>query len=285
MKKSAEIPVEMADVSSSTHCPQITQGGDDLDSDQDASYDENSDGVSTRRKCRYQIFNSCAETPLLCFRGRDQLKDAIERYTLKMKVNVRYVKNDKERIRLYVGGKVVPGFCMLHITLRSDWFQIVTYDPNHACCPELKNKRSSTSRICGKYESTVKANPSWKARALKEKVQEGISVDVSITMIKRVKAKVMKTIMDSQSGEYSKLFDYALELNRSNPGTSEHIALDPEEEDHVFLRIYICFDACRRGFLDGCRRVPGLGGCFLKGTLKCELLSAVGRDTNIQVTQ
>jgi hypothetical protein len=104
-------------------------------------------------------------------------------------------------------------------------------------------------------------------------------------MIKRVKAKVMKTIMDSQSGEYSKLFDYALELNRSNPGTSEHIALDPEEEDHVFLRIYICFDACRRGFLDGCRRVPGLGGCFLKGTLKCELLSAVGRDTNIQVTQ
>jgi len=81
----------------------------------------------------------------------------------------------------------------------------------------------------------------------------------------------------------TKLFDYALELKRSNPRTSVHIALDPEEEDHVFQRIYICFDACRRGFLDGCWRVLGLDGCFLKGPMKGELLSAVGRDANNQI--
>jgi len=179
---------------------------------------------------------------------------------------------------LYVGGKVVLGFYASYNS-RSDWFQIVTYNPNHACCPELKNKRLSTSIICDKYESTIKANPSWKARAMKETVQEDTGVDESITMIKRAKAKVM----DSQSGEYSKLFDYALELKRSNPGTSVHIALDPEEEDHVFQRIYICFDACRRGFLDGCWRVLGLDGCFLKGPMKGELLSAVGRDVNNQI--
>jgi hypothetical protein len=53
-------------------------------------------------------------------------------------------------------------------------------------------------------------------------------------MIKRANACVMKKIMDTQTGEYSKLFDYALELQRSNPGTSVYVALDPEEEDHVF---------------------------------------------------
>jgi len=47
-------------------------------------------------------------------------------------------------------------------------------------------------------------------------------------MIKRAKARVVKKMMDCQTGEYSKLFDYALELKRSNPGTSVHIALDPE---------------------------------------------------------
>jgi hypothetical protein len=92
-----------------------------------------------------------------------------------------------------------------------------------------------------------------------------MGVDVSITMIKRAKAHVMKKIMDTQTGEYSKLFDYALELQRSNLGTGVHVALDPEEEDHVFQRFHICFDACRRGFLDGCRRIVGLNGCFLKG--------------------
>jgi len=54
--------------------------------------------------------------------------------------------------------------------------------------------------------------PSWKARAMKETLQEDMGVDVSITMIKRAKARVMKKIMDTQTGEYSKLFDYALEL-------------------------------------------------------------------------
>jgi len=133
------------------------------------------------------------------------------------------------------------------------------------------------------YESTIKANPSWKARAMKETVQEDMGVDVSITMIKRAKARVMKKIMDTQTGEYSKLFDYALELQRSNPRTSVHVALDPEEEDHVFQRFYVCFDACRRGFLEGCRRIIGLDGYFLKGPLKGELLSAIGRDANNQI--
>jgi hypothetical protein len=64
-----------------------------------------------------------------------------------------------------------------------------------------------------------------------------MGVDVSITMIKRAKARVVKKIMDCQVGEYSKLFDYALELKRSNPGSSVHVALDLEEKDHVFQRI------------------------------------------------
>ncbi|BAF23783.2 Os08g0432600 [Oryza sativa Japonica Group] len=269
---------------------QVLEGGDGaeyFDSDGDASYDEDSDGVFTRRKCRFPIFDSFADTPQfavdMCFRGKDQLKDAIERYALKKKINIRYVKNEQKRIRAVCRWKGCPWLLYASHNSRSDWFQIVTYNPNHACCPELKNKRLSTRRICDRYESTIKANPSWKAREMKETVQEDMGVDVPITMIKRAKAHVMKKIMDTQTGEYSKLFDYALELQRSNPGTSVHVALDPEEEDHVFQRFYVCFDACRRGFLEGCRRIIGLDGCFLKGPLKGELLSAIGRDANNQL--
>jgi len=35
--------------------------------------------------------------------------------------------------------------------------------------------------------------------------------------------------------------------------------------------------------LEGCRRVIGIDGCFLKGPLKGELLSAIGRDANNQI--
>ena len=108
----------------------------------------------------------------------------------------------KKGLGLYVGGKVVLGFCMLHTTQGLIGFKFSHIIPTMLSCPELKNKRLSTSRIYDKYESTVKANPSWKARAMKETVQEDTGVDESITMIKRAKAKVMKKIMDSQSGEY-----------------------------------------------------------------------------------
>jgi hypothetical protein len=83
-----------------------------FDSDHDASYDEDSDSVSRRRICRFPIFDSHAETPHfvvdMCFRGKDQLKDAIERYALKMKVNIRYPKNDKQRLRAICMWKGCP---------------------------------------------------------------------------------------------------------------------------------------------------------------------------------
>ncbi|XP_019173411.1 PREDICTED: uncharacterized protein LOC109168986 [Ipomoea nil] len=39
----------------------------------------------------------------------------------------------------------------------------------------------------------------------------------------------------------------------------------------------------KKGFLAGCRKFIGLDGCFLKGKLKGEILTAVGRDGNNQM--
>ncbi|CAH9137598.1 unnamed protein product, partial [Cuscuta epithymum] len=51
----------------------------------------------------------------------------------------------------------------------------------------------------------------------------------------------------------------------------------------VFQRMYMCLGPVKRGFLEGCRKVIGLDDCFLKGQLKGEILSAVGRDGNNQM--
>lgn len=44
--------------------------------------------------------------------------------------------------------------------------------------------------------------------------------------------------------------------------------------------MYVCIDACKRGFVAGCRPLVGLDGCFLKGRYKAQLLVAVGIDPN-----
>ncbi|CAH9122476.1 unnamed protein product [Cuscuta epithymum] len=48
----------------------------------------------------------------------------------------------------------------------------------------------------------------------------------------------------------------------------------------MFRRIYVYFGGMKNGFLEGCRKIVGLDGCFLKGLLKGEILTAVGRDAN-----
>ncbi|KAL0423311.1 UNVERIFIED_CONTAM: hypothetical protein Sradi_0865900, partial [Sesamum radiatum] len=41
-----------------------------------------------------------------------------------------------------------------------------------------------------------------------------------------------------------------------------------------------CLNGPREGFLEGCRPIIGLDGCFLKGLYKGQLLSTIGRDGN-----
>ena len=51
-----------------------------------------------------------------------------------------------------------------------------------------------------------------------------------------------------------------------------------------FGRMYVSLAAMKKGFLEGCRPIIGIDGCFLKGPFKGQLLSAIGRDENNMYT-
>jgi hypothetical protein len=72
------------------------------------------------------------------------------------------------------------------------------------------------------------------------------------------------------------LRDYGAELMRSNPGRSLYINL----AGNLFSTCYMSLDACKRGFLGGCRPIICLDGCFIKTKYGGQLLTAVGMDPN-----
>jgi alpha-galactosidase len=94
----------------------------------------------------------------------------------------------------------------------------------------------TSRRIANKYEKLIKANPQWSIQSMRETIQEEIFVDASVSMIKRAKSIVMHRVYDVNKGEYGMVFDYQLELLRSNPGSIVVVKLDTDEPQPTFMR-------------------------------------------------
>ncbi|MBA0655734.1 hypothetical protein Goklo_008182 [Gossypium klotzschianum] len=78
--------------------------------------------------------------------------------------------------------------------------------------------------------------------------------------------KVLKEMEIDVIEEHVALYDFVEELRKSNRGSKIEIKIERLAPGFppLFQRFYTCFDALRRGFLDGCRPILGLDGCYLK---------------------
>jgi len=166
---------------------------------------------------------------------------------------------------------------------RTDSWQVASLNDLHTCPPRRDNKLVTASRIAEKYEKFIMANPIWSLERMRTTIQEEMFAMVSISKLKRAKAIVMQKELDATKGQYQLLYRYQLELLRSNPGSTVIVKKELQLEPPVFQRMYICLDACKKGFMAGCRKVLGLDGCFFKGATNGELLCAIGRDANNQM--
>ncbi|KAM3289496.1 hypothetical protein P3S67_017784 [Capsicum chacoense] len=85
--------------------------------------------------------------------------------------------------------------------------------------------------------------------------------------------------------EFASLYDYADMIKTTNPESSCWIKIDKETKPgkNLFVYFYVFFHAFKQGWLEGCRKIIGFNGFFLKGACKGELLIAVGKNGNNQM--
>ncbi|KAL0391443.1 UNVERIFIED_CONTAM: hypothetical protein Slati_4529400 [Sesamum latifolium] len=96
----------------------------------------------------------------------------------------------------------------------------------------------------------------------------------------KAKKYALELIKGDVKEQYSRLYDYCHTVVKHNPGSSLFMKLNKELNPPVLQRMYFCLKGMKDGFLDGCRPIIGLDGCFLKGLYKGQLLAAIGRDPN-----
>ncbi|KAK5771744.1 hypothetical protein PVK06_047986 [Gossypium arboreum] len=106
------------------------------------------------------------------------------------------------------------------------------------------------------------------------KKRVGSGRTVSRTKCMRAKIRALELVQGYHKAQYANIYDYLLELKRSNLSTTIICKLDRR----LFQRLYVCLEECKFGWLTSCRRIIGLDGCWLKGYYDEHLLTVVGVD-------
>ncbi|XP_072086974.1 uncharacterized protein [Arachis hypogaea] len=92
-------------------------------------------------------------------------------------------------------------------------------------------------------------------------MKEDYNVQLNQKMITRAIKQAKETVLGSEGAQFGKLRDYLNEIHKSNPRSTAHMNTLPQPQgSNLFQRLYISFDACKRGFRNGCRPLIGLDG-------------------------
>ncbi|XP_074276995.1 uncharacterized protein LOC141600650 [Silene latifolia] len=95
------------------------------------------------------------------------------------------------------------------------------------------------------------------------------------------KKRTKLIIYGNGKDQYGRVWDYVAEVRKSNEGSSAFVVCDNiDRPSPIFKRLYIYLQACKEGFLKGCRPILGVDGCHLRGPYPGICLVAVGKDVN-----
>ena len=184
--------------------------------------------------------------------------------------------NDKQRVRAECT-KSCTWYLWASFDSRTKSFMIKKYVPDHTCTGKWKVYAFTAKFIADKYLESFRADQDMNLKNFSRVVQKGWNMTPSRSKLQRARRHAMKIIYGDEEKQYNMLWDYANEIRRSNPGSTFYVSIDANER---FRNCYMGLDACKRGFLAGCRPVIFIDGCHIKTRYRGQLLTAVGMDPN-----
>ena len=162
-------------------------------------------------------------------------------------------------------------------------YQIRSLSKVHTCMPTFKQKLLNSTWLAQHYEKEIRMNPGWPIKNFHMKIMNDLKCEVSKHSVYRAKRRAIIKINGTHEIQYSQVWDYAYEVKRVLPdSTVKILTADPEPgtDRGRFMRLYVCLGPLKKAFVQFCRHLVGLDGCFLKGPFGGQLLSAVGVDAN-----
>ncbi|XP_021715987.1 uncharacterized protein LOC110683888 [Chenopodium quinoa] len=224
------------------------------------------------------------------FSSREAFRDVVSKYVILQGRDLYYdISNIKVNQRL--GVKCVE-CCAFYLygawESRRATFIVKTMQLEHTCHGNMKRNRQLKSKwVAKQFLEVFKNRPHWLAKEIVETIRRAFKVVVQRGFAYKVKYAAHRMLHGLMHDQYAKVGGYIAALKGSNPGSSIELVtvakLSKQPAPPIFQRLFTCFEGLKKGWVDGCRKVICVDGCFLKTFLGGQLLSAVGRDGNEQM--
>jgi hypothetical protein len=245
--------------------------------------DSDSDGVKPKKYRQFNEKHDLTRPIKLAlgdqFRDAYEFKRALKTFAVQNGFDYYYRHNDLGRVSAICRGHE-QNDCKWRIHASIDatraCFQIKTLYPTHTCGIQYENTRCDVEYLVRVYKKDFKDDPTWTPYALQQRVKRDLNIDVPVDRCYRAKKEALRLIFGSHSSQYRLTRRYALAILSTNPGSSAYVCRDGA----FFQRMYICLEACKKGFKSGCRPMLCLDVCHLKGEYGGQLLCAIGIDGN-----
>ncbi|RYR10458.1 hypothetical protein Ahy_B05g078897 [Arachis hypogaea] len=208
-------------------------------------------------------------------------REAVREYTIQEGRRIRLAKNDNIRCRAVCKVKECPWVVYASRDHEDTCWQIKTFNDDHTCPREDKNRAANRNWVCSKLVKKVRKYPNFRHCEATTYFRTRFDLTLNKNSISRALMDARSVVYGDEKEQYKMVRDYGLTLLKTNPGSTVQICTKPQPNGEViFERMYVCLSGCKNGFKSGCRPLIGLDGAFLKTQFGGQILSAVGQDAN-----
>nr|XP_009787614.1 PREDICTED: uncharacterized protein LOC104235521 [Nicotiana sylvestris] len=223
------------------------------------------------------------ERELVC---PDEIREALQTYSIKKGVNLKLKPNEKEMVRAkctkkgcpwHILGSIEGSTCNFRTTLivAIDSLRSSLHSSTGRAQPHYRATRSSPSSI---FQSTTnqpapRTPEPRRAEAVAAAVASRSSPSNTITPApspSKVIVWVVLVVSGLRSLSLTSRFQGSVVEEAQKGGVTIRTYNDSIPGKEVFIGIYVCLEALKTGWLERCRNI--IGFAFLKGTCKSELL-------------
>ncbi|KAL0408378.1 UNVERIFIED_CONTAM: hypothetical protein Sradi_1772200 [Sesamum radiatum] len=244
---------------------------------------EGSEGSDCEKHPVYKESSSMKNLKLVAgmkFENAAQFRVVLRDWCIRNGVDLEFLRNEAARVTAKCKVKGCEWRIHASPVLGGPTFQIKTIKGEHTCARTYDNRLANASYIAKRIEKAIRDHPTIPVQQLKNRILSKCNVDVSRFKVMRAKREALERIRGDDAKQYELLWDYCETVRSCNPGSKLLLRKVENSDPPVFDRMYFSLWALKKGFLEGCRPIIGLDGCFLKTVYGGQLLVAVGRDGN-----